>query len=92
MSAGIARLRGLLDDAGRADESFTIGAIRAVRRRAPVGRRPGCPRLAPSRWPASSALAGLGVDQIEVAFRSRDVHELCDQVRLFGAEVAPLVV
>ena len=36
-------------------------------------------------------LAGLGVDQIEVAFRSRDVHELYDQLRTFGADVAPLL-
>jgi hypothetical protein len=35
--------------------------------------------------------AELGVDQIQVAFRSRDVHELYDQLRVFGAEVAPLV-
>jgi probable F420-dependent oxidoreductase len=94
MSAGIARLRGLLDDAGRADESFTIGA------------RSGALYVGEPRWDVGRAvhgspeqvagflrvLAGLGVDQIEVAFRSRDVHELCDQVRLFGAEVAPLVV
>ena len=32
-----------------------------------------------------------GADQIQVAFRSRDVHELYDQLRVFGAEVAPLV-
>jgi hypothetical protein len=36
-------------------------------------------------------LAGLGVNQIQVAFRSRDAHELYDQIRVFGAEVAPLV-
>ena len=36
-------------------------------------------------------LAGFGVDQIQVAFRTRDVHELYDQLRVFGAEVAPQV-
>jgi hypothetical protein len=36
-------------------------------------------------------LAGLDVDQIQVTFRSRDVHEPYDQLRIFGAEVAPQV-
>ena len=94
MSAGIAHLRGLLEEAGRADEPFTVGA------------RSGALYVGEPRWDVGRAvhgspeqvagflrvLAGLGVDQIEVAFRSRDVHELCDQIRVFGAEVAPLVV
>ena len=94
MSAGIAHLRGLLDEAGRVDEPFTVGA------------RSGALYVGEPRWDVGRAvhgspeqvagflrvLAGLGVDQIEVAFRSRDVHELCDQIRVFGAEVAPLVV
>lgn len=33
----------------------------------------------------------MGVDQIQVAFPSRSVGELCDQVAAFAAEVAPLV-
>lgn len=33
----------------------------------------------------------MGVDQIQVAFPSRSVDELCDQVAAFAAEVAPLV-
>ncbi|MDX3385488.1 LLM class F420-dependent oxidoreductase [Streptomyces niveiscabiei] len=33
----------------------------------------------------------LGVDQIQVRFRSRSVGELADQIRKFGAEVAPLL-
>ena len=92
MSAGIAHLRRLLDEAGRADEPFTVGA------------RSGALYVGEPRWDVGRAvhgspeqvagflrvLAGLGVDQIEVAFRSRDVHELYDQIRLFGAEVAPL--
>jgi hypothetical protein len=32
------------------------------------------------------------VDQIQVAFRSRDLYELHDQLRVFGAEVAPLLL
>lgn len=33
----------------------------------------------------------LGVDQIQVRFRSRDRAELIDQIAVFGAEVAPLL-
>ncbi|MFD3875704.1 LLM class F420-dependent oxidoreductase [Streptomyces sp. NPDC058623] len=35
--------------------------------------------------------ATLGVDQIQVRFRSRDRNELVDQITAFGAEVAPLL-
>ncbi len=93
MSAGIAHLRELRERAGRADEPFTVGALS------------GPLYVGEPRWDIGRAvhgspeqiagflrvLAGLGVDQIQVAFRSRDVHELYDQLRVFGAEVAPLV-
>jgi probable F420-dependent oxidoreductase len=36
--------------------------------------------------------ADMGVGQVQVRFRSRDVGELCDQIRAFAADVAPLVV
>ncbi len=35
--------------------------------------------------------AEIGVDQIQIRFRSRNVDELCDQLAAFGAEVAPLL-
>ena len=58
----------------------------------PAGTSAGPCTARPSRSPSFlRVLAGLGVDQIQVAFRSRDVHELYDQLRAFGAEVAPLV-
>ncbi|KND36700.1 LLM class F420-dependent oxidoreductase [Streptomyces acidiscabies] len=38
-----------------------------------------------------NAYGQLGVDQIQVRFRSRSVGELTDQIREFGAEVAPLL-
>jgi probable F420-dependent oxidoreductase len=93
MSAGIARLREMRDRAGRAGEPFTVGALS------------GPLYVGDPRWDVGRAvhgspeqiaaflrvLAGFGVDQIQVAFRSRDVHELYDQLRVFGAEVAPLV-
>jgi probable F420-dependent oxidoreductase len=93
MSAAIATLRELRARAGRADLPFTVGALS------------GPLYLGDPRWDVGRAvhgsaeqiaaflrsLAGLGVDQIQVGFRSRDDHELYDQLRIFGAEVAPLV-
>jgi alkanesulfonate monooxygenase SsuD/methylene tetrahydromethanopterin reductase-like flavin-dependent oxidoreductase (luciferase family) len=93
MSAGIARLRELRERAGRADEPFTVGAVSGPlyvgEPRWDIGRAVhGSPEQIASFL---RVLAGLGVDQIEVAFRSRDAHEQYEQIRLFGAEVAPRV-
>ncbi len=33
--------------------------------------------------------ARLGVNQLQVRFRSRSADELCDQIRAFGVEVGP---
>jgi probable F420-dependent oxidoreductase len=35
--------------------------------------------------------ADMGVGQVQVRFRSRDAGELCDQIRAFGTDVAPLL-
>jgi probable F420-dependent oxidoreductase len=93
MSAGIARLREMRDEAGRAGEALTVGALSGPLYvgdpRWDVGR---AVHGSPEQLAAFlRVLAGFGVDQIQVAFRSRDVHELYDQLRVFGAEVAPLV-
>lgn len=93
MSAGIARLREMRARAGRAGETFTVGALSGPlyvgEPRWDVGRAVhGSPDQIASFL---RVLAGLGADQIQVTFRSRDVHELYDQLRVFGAEVAPLV-
>jgi probable F420-dependent oxidoreductase len=93
MSAGIARIHELRARAGRADEPFTVGALSGPLYvglpRWDVGRAVhGPPEQIASFL---RVLAGFGVDQIQVAFRSRDVHELCDQLRAFGTDVAPLV-
>lgn len=37
------------------------------------------------------ALVGIGVDQVQVTFRSRHADDLYDQLEAFGAEVAELV-
>ena len=93
MSAGIARLRELRARAGRAGVPFTVGALSGPlyvgEPRWDVGRAVhGSPEQVAGFL---RVLAGFGVDQIQVSFRSRDVHELYDQLRVFGAEVAPLV-
>jgi alkanesulfonate monooxygenase SsuD/methylene tetrahydromethanopterin reductase-like flavin-dependent oxidoreductase (luciferase family) len=93
MSAAIALIRSLRERAGRADEPFTIGALSGPLY---VGEPTWDIGRAVTGSPEQVAgflrvLAGLGVNQIQVAFRSRDAHELYDQIRVFGAEVAPLV-
>jgi probable F420-dependent oxidoreductase len=94
LSAAIARIRDLREAAGRADRPFTIGATSGPLY---VGEPTWDIGRAVTGSPEQVAgflrvLAGLGVNQIQVAFRSRDVHELFDQLRVFGAEVAPLVL
>ena len=94
LSAGIAHLRELRERAGRADEPFTVGAqsgpLYVGEPRWDIGRAVhGSPEQIASFL---RVLAGLGVDQIQVAFRSRDLYELHDQLRVFGAEVAPLLL
>ena len=93
MSAGIARLREMREAAGRGGEPFTVGALSGPlyvgEPRWDIGRAVhGSPEQVAGFL---RVLAGFGVDQIQVTFRSRDVHELHDQLRVFGAEVAPLV-
>jgi probable F420-dependent oxidoreductase len=89
----IARLRRLREEAG-ATGPFTVGAITEplyvgepdwdVGRRTLTGR--------PSELAESlRAYASMGVDQIQVRFRSRDRYELVDQTEAFGAEVGPLL-
>jgi probable F420-dependent oxidoreductase len=93
MSAAIARIRELRDQGGRAAEPFTIGALSGPLY---VGEPTWDIGRAVTGPPEQIAgflrvLAGFGADQIQVGFRSRDVHELYDQIRMFGADVAPLV-
>ena len=81
MEAGIARVRKLRAAAGRADEPFTIGALSGP--------------LKLDRVEKVAAYLGtyrdMGVDQVQVSFKSASVGELCDQIAQFAAEVAPLV-
>jgi probable F420-dependent oxidoreductase len=93
MPAAIARLHERRDAAGRRGE-FTVGAI------APflyVGdpawdTGKGCLASEPEKLAGYLRdYATMGVDQVQVRFRSRTCDELCDQIRAFAAEVAPLL-
>lgn len=87
----IARIRELREQA-KVPGPFTVGAITeplyAGTPRWDVGRR----TLAGAPWELAESLRAyraMGVDQIQVRFRSRDRGELTDQIAAFGAEVAP---
>jgi probable F420-dependent oxidoreductase len=91
LPAQIAKLKRLRAEAG-VEEPITVGAITEplyVGKPAwDVGRRTltGSPeRLAESL----RAYRAMGVDQIQVRFRSRARSELIDQIAAFGADVAP---
>ncbi|MEV0259100.1 LLM class F420-dependent oxidoreductase [Streptomyces sp. NPDC050732] len=91
LPARIARLRRLREEAG-IEEPVTVGAITEVlyvgEPAHPVGRR------TLSGKPAALAeslreYAAMGVDQIQVRFRSRSRTELTDQMAAFATNVAP---
>lgn len=93
LPAQIARIRQLRQQNG-IQGPFTIGAIaEPLYVGTPawdVGRRTlsGSPdALAESL----RAYRAMGVDQVQVRFRSRSRDELTDQIEVFGAEVAPLL-
>lgn len=91
LPAQLARIRELRERA-QARGPFTVGAITEplyvgtpgwdVGRRTLTGR----PRVLAESLRAYRA---MGVDQIQVRFRSRSRAELTDQIAAFGAEVAP---
>ncbi|MFG3285338.1 LLM class F420-dependent oxidoreductase [Streptomyces sp. NPDC048111] len=91
LPAQIATLKSLRDQAGVADP-ITVGAItEALYVGEPAwntGRRTltGKPQALAESLRAYRA---MGVDQIQVRFRSRDRAELLDQIAAFGAEVGP---
>jgi probable F420-dependent oxidoreductase len=93
MPAAIERIGDLRAAAGR-DGEFTIGAIAPFLYIGEPDWNTGKGCLAG----ASDRLAGylddyarMGVDQVQVRFRSRTCDELCDQIRAFAVEVAPLL-
>ncbi len=94
MPAAIARIIEMREAAGRGAHPFTFGAI------APflwVGEQTWdtgeqCLGGDPERIARYlNSFAEMGVDQVQVRFRSRSVAELCEQIQRFGADVAPLL-
>ena len=92
LPAQIERIRRLRDEAGLDGAPFAIGAItEPLHLGTPawdVGRRT---LTGPPDALAESlrAYRAMGVDQIQVRFRSRSRTELTDQMAAFGADVAP---
>ncbi|MFH8562859.1 LLM class F420-dependent oxidoreductase [Streptomyces sp. NPDC017988] len=91
LPAQIAKLRRLRAQAG-IEEPIVIGAITEALYVGepgwPVGRRTlhGKPEALAG---SLRAYAAMGVDQVQVRFRSRGRDELTDQMRAFAADVAP---
>ncbi len=81
MEVGIARVRDLRAAAGRADEPFTIGALSGPLKLTNVEKVTAYLRT----------YRDMGVDQVQVSFKSGSADELCDQIAQFAVDVAPLV-
>jgi probable F420-dependent oxidoreductase len=93
MKNAVGRLHALREEAGRADQPFSVGGLSGPlyvgTPNWDVGRAVSGPPDRVAEYLRKLVAAGVG--QVQVAFRSRDPEEQCDQVRAFGAEVAPLV-
>ncbi|MGI8663485.1 MAG: TIGR03619 family F420-dependent LLM class oxidoreductase [Acidimicrobiales bacterium] len=93
MPEAIASIREQREQLGRVGH-FTIGAITPFFW---LGERSwdtgdGCLAGSPERIASYlQGYADMGVDQVQVRFRSRSRIELCHQIAAFGADVAPLL-
>jgi probable F420-dependent oxidoreductase len=93
MPTAIGRIHELRSAAGRGGD-FTVGAIAPFLYVGDPGWDTGKGCLAGEAERIASYLrdyATMGVDQVQVRFRSRTCDELCDQIRAFAAEAAPLL-
>ncbi|MFE9538931.1 LLM class F420-dependent oxidoreductase [Streptomyces sp. NPDC006691] len=91
LPAQIAKLRRLREEAGVADP-ITVGAITEALYVGDPGWDTGRRTLTGKPEALAESLRAyraMGVDQIQVRFRSRSRAELIDQMGAFGAEVAP---
>lgn len=91
MPAAVERLGELRAGAGRADLAFTVGAIAPFFYVGEPGwdTGKGCLTGAPEKLADYLRdYEAMGVDQVQVRFRSRTCEELCDQLAAFAAEVA----
>ncbi|MFD6169710.1 TIGR03619 family F420-dependent LLM class oxidoreductase [Streptomyces coeruleorubidus] len=87
----IARIRRLREEAG-IEGTFTVGAIAEPLYVGTAGWDVGRRTLSGPADAVAESLRvyrAMGVDQVQVRFRSRDRTELTDQIAAFGAEVAP---
>jgi alkanesulfonate monooxygenase SsuD/methylene tetrahydromethanopterin reductase-like flavin-dependent oxidoreductase (luciferase family) len=95
MPAAIERLHELRSSAPRdTNHDFTIGAIAPFLYVGDPGwdTGKGCLAGEPDRLASYvQDYATMGVDQVQVRFRSRICDELCDQIRAFAADVMPLL-
>lgn len=94
MPAAIARIEELRAKAGRDGLAFTVGAIAPFLYVGEPSWETGEQCLAGPAERIAGHLrryADMGVDQVQVRFRSRSVVELCDQIRTFGSDVGPLL-
>jgi len=93
MAGGIARLRALRESAGLAEEPFVVGALSGPLYVGSPSWDVGPSVVGPPERLAKylQSLVDVGVEQIQVRFKSRDAAEQCDQLAAFGAEVMPLV-
>lgn len=90
----IADLRAWRDKAGRGDEPIDIGANCEFVYVGTPAWDVGAHALTGSADAIASSLRAypaMGVNQLQIRFRSRDVGELCDQLAAFGTEVGPLL-
>jgi len=79
---------------GRAELPFAVGAYSEILYLGDPWFEVGPQHLTGEAEPMAERLRryrGIGVDQIQVRFRSRSAAELCDQIERFGVEVAPLL-
>lgn len=81
MAAGIERVRELRAAGPLAGQPFTVGSLSGPLSLTNTDKVVGYLR----------GFRDLGVDQVQVGFRSGSAAELCDQVAAFAADVAPLV-
>lgn len=89
----ISSLRAHREQAGR-DDPIAIGANCEFLYVGEPGWDTGKHALTGSAEGIAESLRGygeLGVNQLQIRFRSRDCQELCDQLAAFGTEVAPLL-
>jgi probable F420-dependent oxidoreductase len=94
MPDAIDRIHRLREKVGRADLEFTVGAIAPFLYVGDPGwdTGPQCLAGEPERLARNLRdYAAMGVDQVQVRFRSRGCDELTDQIAAFASGVVPLV-